>query len=136
MTFAARQHTPTSGGPVGIGTFLIADYTLPDSVGITFNIDGTTTVNGYREGGPTNWYTPTTTGIGSSYDVRFTLQSGNAWDAGLTSGTAYNLGTARTLTWSSSAGDKAATVAVEILLAGTSTVAYTATISAGLYEEP
>lgn len=136
MTFAARPHQPAAGGgPVSLGTIRIEDYTFPDSAGATFNTDGTISINQYLISGPSSWFTPTTAGIGSSYQIRFTLLTGNAWDAGLTSGTLYALSSARTLTWSSSTVDKEATVGVEILtLAGV--VAITATLSIGLYQEP
>lgn len=120
---------------MSLGTIRIEDYTFPDSAGATFNTDGTISIDQYLISGPSSWYTPTTAGIGSSYQIRFTLLTGVAWDAGLTSGTLYALSSARTLTWSSSTIDKEATVGVEILtLAGV--VAITATLSIGLYSEP
>lgn len=137
MTFAARTHQPTGSGPVSLGTIGVEDYTLPDTVEIAFKSNGVIDYLGNTKiSGPNNWYSPTTTSIGASYDIRFTLLTGDAWNAGLVSGTAYNLGTDRQLALSSSSTDKSLTASVEILLAGTSTVAYTATLYMGIYIEP
>lgn len=137
MTFAARPHQPAAaGGAVSLGTIGVEDYTLPDAVEIAFKSNGVIDYLGNTKlSGPTNWYSPTTTGIGSSYDIKFTLVSGTAWDTGLVSGTAYNLGSDRQITLSSTSTDKSLNATVEILLAGTSTVAYTATLYMGIYQE-
>jgi hypothetical protein len=139
VTFAARPHLPVAagGGPVSLGAISVEDYTLPDAVEIAFKSNGVIDYLGNTVmSGPSNWYSPTTTGIGSGYDIKFTLLSGDAWDAGLVSGTAYNLSTDRQLTLSSTSTDKSLSASVQILLAGTSTVAYTATLSLGIYIDP
>jgi hypothetical protein len=138
VSFAARPHQPAAGGgPVSLGLISVEDYTLPDTVEIAFTSNGTIDYLGNTKiSGPNNWYSPTTTGIGASYDIKFTLLAGTAWNAGLVSGTAYNLSTDRQLALSSSSGDKSLSASVEILLAGTGTVAFTATLSLGIYVEP
>lgn len=137
MSFAARQHTEVVSSAVSLGVISVEDYTLPDAVEIAFKSNGVIDYLGNTKiSGPNNWYSPTTTGIGSSYDIKFTLVSGTAWDAGLVSGTAYNLGSDRQIALSSTSTDKSLSASVEILLAGTSTVAYTATLNLGIYIEP
>lgn len=62
-----------------------------------------------------NWFQPTTPGIGNSYWIKFTLSSGSAWDAGLVSGAINDLSVTRLLKWSvASGGLKVASVAVVI----------------------
>ena len=70
----------------------------PLSANVQYATNGTISGAGYT-GGPTNWYSPTTTSIGNSYWIRFTLQSGAAWNTGLVSGTIYALSTARGITY-------------------------------------
>jgi hypothetical protein len=139
VSFAARTHATVvaSGGPVSLGHISLEDFTLPDAVEIAFKSDGTIDYLGNDVlSGPANWYSPTTVGIGASYDIVFTLTSGDAWDAGLVSGTAYNLGTDRQLTLTATSVDKEFGATVQILLAGTGTVAFTATLSLGVYDMP
>lgn len=76
---------------------------------IDFLSDGTITFTytGTPAGTPVNtpnWFAPTTTGIGSSYFVKFTLNSGVAWDAGLAAGTVFALNTTRLLKWTALTG--------------------------------
>ena len=133
MSFAARPHTSTAVGTqtaAPLGTLLLAgdSYDNVGSTGVvslTLNTDGTFDhSNAFEDPAnvvPSNWFTPTTVGAGSGYQVRFTLQSGNTWDGTPTSGVLYALSSARTLTWSlvyAASASKAATVLIEILTSG------------------
>jgi hypothetical protein len=132
VTFAARPHLPAASGGAGLplGTMYLQYESLneavePDTVTLTLNTNGTFGIAHdfeYQnaETVPNNWYAPTTTGIGSSYQVRFTLLSGAAWDTGLTSGVAYALSSARSIAYTAQYGDanKIASVKLEILTAG------------------
>lgn len=100
---------------------------VTETASVTFNTNGTishTNVYDYPANVmPANWFSPTTTGIGSSYQVRFTLQSGTPWDANalFQSGGLYALSSARTAVWSLDYAPSAgvsATVLVEILTSG------------------
>jgi hypothetical protein len=113
---AARATT----GPVSplTGMNITATYggaaTMTDGVSIVTNgtIAGSGSLN---YAGPANWYSPTTTGIGSSYWVKFTLNSGSAWAAGLVNNTIYALTASRTIQWSTTIGTtKTASVTVSI----------------------
>lgn len=133
MSFAARPHATAAGAGAALplGTFQLQAESF-DEVGSTFTATATVNTNGTITGSGNfeyvnaivpakNWYTPTTTGIGSSYQVRFTLVSGPAWNAGLTSGVAYALTSARALSWSvayNNDGYVMANVLVEILTTG------------------
>jgi hypothetical protein len=83
---------------------------------------------------PANWYSPTTTGIGSSYGIRFTLQSGTPWNMGaLTSGVTYALSTLRTVGWEFEfPGTAVATVLVEIITTATGAVYKSGTLTVNL----
>lgn len=128
MTFAARPHLAAGSSGLPLGTMIVFaesynEIGTTDTGTITFNTNGTITWAHTFEYGPatipSNWYSPTTGGIGSSYQVRFTLLSGAAWDAGLVSGTAYALSSARALAWSCSYNEwNVASVLVEVLTAG------------------
>lgn len=62
-----------------------------------------------------NWYSTTTTGIGSNYWIKFTLSSGAAWDAGVVSGALNALSSVQSLKWTvTTGGTKLASVAVAI----------------------
>lgn len=135
MTFAARPHTGSSGPTLGVqalGAMSLEGNTPSSSnrvVSLTLNTDGTISyVNQMADPEitvvPTNWYLPTTVGIGSSYRVRFTLQAGgNAWTAGLTSGTLYALSSARTVSWTLIPTEsRYAQVLVEIVSSANTTV--------------
>ncbi len=80
---------------------------------ISINRAGTIT---YTNGsGASEWYTPSGGTPGDSYYVKFSL-SGSAWDAGLVADTVYALSSGRSLSWSTTAGTKDATVTVSIYL--------------------
>lgn len=130
MTFAARPHQVAAGGSFApLGTLLVqlesANEVGTTAVGtLSFNSNGTIALTETFEYQvvtlPSNWYTPTTTGIGSNYQIRFTLVSGFAtWDAGLVSGTLYALSSNRALTWTRvytpDSPNSTASVLVEIL---------------------
>jgi hypothetical protein len=141
MSFAARSNrsVASSGGPVN-GSANVSG----DSYG--FGITGTYTAvtNGtqtaatvgsleYSSCDP-NWYSPTTAAIGNSYWVKFTLNSGSAWDSGLVNNTVYALTSNRALTWTVSAlnTSKSANVSVRFYsdAGGTTLVAtHTLTVS-------
>lgn len=139
MTFAARVHQPVaSTGLPALGSSVIAvSYTLPDTATLTFNSDGTITY--FKEnfaGGPATWYGATSAGIGASYEIRFTLTSGDAWDAGLTSGTWYSLSSNRAISLSATTLDKSSNVAIDIRLASTGVIQTTGTGGLGVYDVP
>lgn len=69
---------------------------------ITFGTDGS--ITGTHYSGPVKYYDPVVAGVGSNFYVKFTKNSGSAWNAGLVDGTVYALSSARTLTWSVTSG--------------------------------
>lgn len=134
MTFAARQHTQSAVGAAGVqnfGVMLLSGREMDAearTVSLTTNTDGTFSfTNGMTADVvstvPTNWYAPTTGAIGTNYRVRYMLQSGAAWDTGLTTGTYYTLTSARTITFTCDVfEDVDAVVVVEITAVGNNTV--------------
>lgn len=138
MSFAARPHLNVTAavGLPALGTVVAESYTLPDTASLAFNADGTITYFKEKIAGPTTWYGATSAGIGTSYEVRFTLTSGDAWDAGLVSGTWYSLSSARTIALTASASDKTSNVAFDIRLASTSVVQTTGAGGLGVYDVP
>lgn len=136
MTFAARVHQPAAqAGLPALGTVVVEDYTLPDTVAISFNSDGTISTTDYYIQGPATWYGATSAGIGSSYEIRFVLDSGTAWDAGLVSGTWYSLSTARSLSMTSST-EVSNSITVSIRETATGTIVTTGTLGMYLWLEP
>lgn len=112
MTFAARtfQGMNTGGVNQAFSASAYSDTVKPSTsnAGVTFNADGTCS------GGP-NWYTTTTSGIGSAYWVRFTLSSGSAW-TGTAAGTVTSLSSSPSVNWSrggTAYGTTSATVTVQ-----------------------
>lgn len=94
---------------------------------VSINTDGT--ISGTRYSGTSAWYLPSGGTPGNSYYVKFTA-TGDAWDTGLVSGTVYALTSNRSVAWSESGADVAATLTVSIysdaggtILLGTGTVA-------------
>lgn len=88
MSFACR---PNSGGSSASSVYNGASAYWRSagagaSVDVNINTDGTITETGTfvdaSTGFPTRYYFPTTVGIGSSFWVRATLQSGSAWGTG------------------------------------------------------
>ncbi|MGI9217130.1 MAG: hypothetical protein ACR2JA_09065, partial [Hydrogenophaga sp.] len=75
---------------------------------------------------------PTTAGIGSTRWVKFTLDSGSAWDAGLAAGTLHRALVDLELQWTQSvSGSRSASVTVQIYSdAGGTTLVSTGTVSA------
>lgn len=131
MTIAARPHLNAEAASFApLGTMGLAGESfnelVTETASMTLNTNGTFSgTNSFETPAnslPANWFTPTTVSVGNGYQVRFTLQSGLAWDAGLTSGVLYALSSARTLTWSIAYAepgvDKTAVVLVEILTTG------------------
>lgn len=147
MTFAARPHTGSSGPTLGVQSLgsMVLEGNTPSSsnrvASLTLNPDGTITyVNQMADPEisvvPTNWYLPTTAAIGAGYRVRFTLQSGFAWTAGLTSGTLYALDVARTVSWTLPPTEQRdATVLVEITSSSNTTVLGSGTLHINLVSD-
>ena len=146
MTFAARPHLAAGGPTLGVqslGTLQLSGSTPSSSargVDLLVNTDGTLSFVNQMDGGisivPTNWYLPTTTALGSSYRVRFTLQSGNAWDAGLTSGTYYTLDAQRKIAWTVNIDQgKIATALIEIAAVGNNTVLGSGTLNINILND-
>lgn len=117
MTFAARNHVVAGAVRSPLGTLAVRDVKpfVSASASAQFTSAGGIAYTGNQSTGPATWYDPTTTGVGSGFWIKFTLSSGSAWDAGLVSGTLYQISSARTLTWSATAGiSKTASVAVQV----------------------
>ena len=142
MSFAARQHLPQVQESTPLGTMsLVATASTAeetDDCGIAFLTDGRIVTSHSFDSAtltaPANWYSPTTTGIGSSYGIRFTLQSGTPWNMGaLTSGVTYALSTLRTVGWEFEfPGTAVATVLVEIITTATGAVYKSGTLTVSL----
>lgn len=137
MTFAARTlgYFVNSAVVSSLGTLYAYDAPSsgPAYASITFNTDGTISYVGDGSTGVSNWYTPTTTNVGSSYWIKFTTTSGSPWTGGLTSGTIYALSSARTVVWQQilSGGGKTGTASVNIYAdAGGTALVGTGTINA------
>lgn len=145
MTFAARAHAAGStAGPQGLGAMNLGGISIVSSnfaVGITLTPDGTVSfLNEMNEvqttPTPRNWYSPVTGGVGTNYRVRFTLQSGTAWNAGLTSGTLYGLSSARSLAWTLPAeGTVNAQVLIEITSASDTAVLASGVLTVSMIDE-
>jgi hypothetical protein len=147
VSFAARMHTGSSAPATGVQSLgsIVLDGATPSSqnrgASLTLNANGTisftnTMADPVYSSVPTNWYLPTTTAIGAGYRVRFTLQSGNAWDAGLTSGTLYTLDAARTIGWTLvPTGSVTAAVLVEIMTTGSTAVLGSGTLNVSLVSD-
>lgn len=96
---------------------------------IFFLADGTVTSNASAPNTNSvlaNWFAPTTGGVGNSFWIKFTLTSGNAWDAGIVNGAINALSATRSLTWTATTGtNKIGLVSVAIYsdAAGTTQVA-------------
>lgn len=141
MTFAARPllNVVAAAGLPGLGSSVIAvSYTLPDTATLTFNTDGTITYfkENFNTTGPATWYGSTLAGVGSSYEIRFTLTSGDAWDAGLTSGTWYALSSARAISLTASTVDKSSNVNFDIRLTSSGVIQTSGSGGLGVYDIP
>lgn len=112
--------------PASITETKLAFSPSPATAGMNFNSNGTYAA---ADGAPAgNWATPTTTGVGSDYEIRWTNTSGTlssgtagAWLA-LTSGQSFAV-------TQSGVGTKSCTGTVEIRDAATSTVQTTSTVT-------
>jgi hypothetical protein len=138
LTFAARVHQAAQSGLPALGSAVIAvSYTLPDTATLTFNSDGSITY--FKENfasGPATWYGAISAGIGASYEIRFTLNSGDAWDAGLASGTWYSLSSARAISLSATTIDKSSNVTIDIRLASSGVIQTTGSGGVSVYDIP
>lgn len=125
MSFAARPHQvlgPTLGPQLSAMTLAGATpSSVVRQVTLQFNPDGTLSRTNQMADPeitvvPTNWYLPTTGAIGESYNVKFVLLSGTAWNAGLLNNTEYWLASARQVSWSLPVGGAVqASVAVSLV---------------------
>ncbi len=149
MTFAARPLVGLAAGssdpnvqPLGVmnlgGTSIVSSGF---QVGMTLEANGTVAWlnemnNVQTTPSTTHWYAPTTGGIGNNYRVRFTLQSGTPWNAGLTSGTLYSLTSVRQIAWTLPAeGTISAQVLVEITSSGDTAVLGSGTLTVYAIDE-
>lgn len=119
MTFAARPngYNRAIGLQQPIGDMRPRDIEsgANGSAALLIGSQGGIVYVGNQSSGADAWYFPTTTAIGSSYWVKFTLQSGDIWDGGANNGTLQQLSTTRSLTWTASTGtSKTAQVLVQI----------------------
>lgn len=109
-------------------------YNQVVDVYIRYNTDGSVTVDKGNVGSYTNigWASPTSTGIGSDYEIKATKTSGISNPTGPTLGTWHSLSSSRQ--WTLSVGPnsypevKSCTLSIEIRDAATSTVQDTASI--------
>lgn len=140
MTFAARSNRAVSGGGPVNGSANVAGEQYAAGISGTYTAvtNGTQTASStgidYSSCDP-NWYLPTTTAIGNSYWVKFTLNSGAAWNSGLINNTVYALTSNRALTWTVAALDaqKVANVSVRFYSdAGGTTLVATHTLTVDL----
>lgn len=119
MSFAARPLGFSAGlgiqNPIGSMYPRDIESTIAGVATVLIGMNGQIVYLGNASTGAEAWSLPTGSGVGDPYYVKFTLQSGSAWDSGLTAGTVYSLATTRTLTWTASVGTtKSATVLVQI----------------------
>ena len=135
MSFACRMN---SGFAPSTGVFLntFNSYNLRELVSVnsivtlTANTDGTLTVvgNGNTNDGDITpnpgWYTPTTTSVGSTYEIRVTATTGT-FSTG-TTGSWLALSSARSWTVNTNTS-KSVTFTIEIRVTSTSTVVGTST---------
>lgn len=143
MSFAARSNrsVASSGGPVN-GSANVAGDQYGSGISGTYTAvtNGTQTATStsfsfeYSSCDP-NWYLPTTAAIGNSYWVKFTLNSGSAWDSGLVNNTVYALTSNRALTWTVGTLNSAKTANVSVRFysdAGGTTLVATHTLTVDL----
>ena len=87
---------------------------------------GAGTINDGTTPGSSNWYTPTTTGIGNSYYVKYTVTSGSASSNAASSFTLLN--TPPSITKTASAGSGTCTFKIEIATdSGGTNIVFTST---------
>lgn len=100
-----------AGAPTSSYNGGIVSYNTPaggSSASLSFNTDGSITSTGTTTGsgpnlGHSKWFIPLSAGIGSSYWIRATLSSGNAWTSG-TMGSWIQLSSIRTWTTNAAGG--------------------------------
>lgn len=120
----------TSNITVAIDDGSLSDFGIgSSSVTFRLNVNGTITATGntttYSD---TNWYEPTTTGIGSDYQVRVTATGATGALTG-TLNTYTTISSAQSWTLSSTGPDASVTLSVSVRDVATSTVQDTATIT-------
>ena len=120
-----------SAATVAIDNGSLSDVQVGGLASTTFrlNTDGTITATGNLTSySDTNWYEPTTTGIGSSYQVQVTA-SGDTSSLTGTLNSYQTISSARSWTLSTSTTPQAVTLSVSVRDVATSTVQDTATIT-------
>jgi len=117
MTFACRQFYGGGGGvvsPLAITDIGSESNYYATSASFTLTKDGGISSSGTTSTTGPNWFSPLTSGIGSSYWARVTVNSGTSPDSG-TVGSAVALSSNRTWTWNRSAsGSSVANITVDI----------------------
>lgn len=94
------------GGSVSFDITLVGDTRISPnsaSASVSFETNGTIAYTGNDSSGSPNWFAPTTDGIGNSYWVKFTVNSGTAPTSGSAIDTVLALSSSRTWSWSRSA---------------------------------
>ncbi len=97
-------HLVMSGGTGGgivtpLGSIALEDIRVTTATAsITVNTDGSISLN--HGSGPSNWYSPSVAGIGSSYWVRLHVNSGSAPSSGSGTETWLQLTGLRSWSWS------------------------------------
>lgn len=129
----------SNAGPVSGYGGQVEGYNLGSgtaSASVTFNTNGTVSASASGNSLVINtvdgdqWYSPTTTGIGSSYWWRYTVVSGSAPVGGLTAGTWYQLSSSRSLSFSvSSQASLGGTFTIDIAASSGGTVLATGEIT-------
>lgn len=119
-----------SGGPVAAWSVAVEaaqSSPTPATGSVSVNTDGT--ISGTNASGDAEWHRPAAGSPGTRYWIKYTLDSGSAWNAGLTAGTVYALTSNRSVTWSVTGGAKSAGVTASIyadsggtLLVGTGSI--------------
>lgn len=120
-----------SAATVEIDNGSLTDFSPGGAASTTFrlNTDGTITATGNLTSySDTNWYEPTTTGIGSSYQVQVTA-TGDTSSLSGTLNSYQTISSARSWTLFTAAETKGVTLSVSIRDVATSTVQDTATIT-------
>lgn len=112
------------------GVFADSGIGVSASASLTFNSDGTVsyaaTANDLSSPGTTSWYSPTVTGIGSLYWIKFTATSGTFTTNGASTFT--SLASAVSVTKSATASSASVTFTIEIAAdSGGTNIVFTST---------
>lgn len=99
----ADLYGKSAAGTVSFAGIILSDTQASPSnpsASLQFGTNGSVSKTGSDSQGPSAWYSPLTTGIGSSYWVRFTLVSGTAPTTNPGTGVWLQLSAARLWAWS------------------------------------